>query len=125
MSLLYESTSFYRLKEICFIMAWNMNYNNKLIDRIISLLVCLSIPLVMFFSLFYISTNIKHDCDHDNCPICEEIELLQNVVKQVTAGLGTCLILSCILIPVIYKISAILQVYNNLTPISMKVRMNN
>lgn len=106
-------------------MAWNRNHNNKLINRIISILICLSILLVMFFSLFYISSNITHDCDHDNCPICEEIELLQNVVKQVGAGLGTCLILTCVFIPVIYKISAVLQVYNHLTPISMKVRMNN
>ena len=103
-----------------------MNRNDQqTYNRIIALIVSISIILVMFFSLFYITSHIDHDCSHDNCPICAEIEMLQNLIRQVGSGIGACLILLCIFIPLIYKISVYIRNSIAITPISKKVRMNN
>ena len=47
---------------------------------------CLVLLLALFTSAAYISREVHHTCTGDNCPICHEIQICQQILN--TTGTG-------------------------------------
>src|SRR5574344_69005 len=58
--------------------------------KIISIILCLTIFLVLIFSIYFISTELKHHCVGENCPICMELHACLQTIETI----GTALVLT-------------------------------
>ena len=79
----------------------DMNRTKNTFNIILGILTSIIILAVMFFAAYYMEAEIHHECTGEDCPICAEIEMLQNAVRQIGTG-------------VIY-IVVVVMVYDSLT----------
>ena len=81
--------------------------------------------MVMLASSFFISTEINHHCDGEDCPICACIQQCENTLRQV--GDGTVLLAVAIIPLILFVVSAVRAGFDSLreTLVSQKVRLNN
>ena len=94
-------------------------------NKILVILVCLIIVSVMFFAAYYIEAEVHHDCIGKDCPICAEIEILPNIVKQIGTGI-VCIPAVVIVCEAIIKIAPVVYMHILInTPVEDKVRLNN
>lgn len=79
---------------------------------------------VVLVSSFYIAGEAGHDCEGENCPVCETIRQCEAVLRQ--AGLGVILAASTVVPAVWIVLSGSLCPHNPVqeTLVSMKVRLN-
>ena len=49
--------------------------------RIAALLLAVTVLLVMLYSALFIAAEADHDCAGENCPICAQIAVCQNILK--------------------------------------------
>ncbi|MBR1865404.1 MAG: hypothetical protein IJ801_02740 [Lachnospiraceae bacterium] len=89
-----------------------------------ALLMCLIVMIVLFFSVYYIAVEEQHHCAGEDCPICAEIELFQNVVRQMGIGVVWNTAVSILLVPFVLKMTAAVHAICIHTLVSQKVRMN-
>ncbi len=54
--------------------------------RAISAVTAITVVFVLLFSILYIAVEADHDCTGENCPICEQIAICQQRLKQVSSG---------------------------------------
>ena len=64
-----------------------------------SLAVVLSIVLLAFFvcSILFIAHEADHDCSGEDCPICEEITVLEKAIEELGTGM-IALIITCAIV---------------------------
>ena len=55
----------------------------------IAAFLAVTILLVLLFSAAFIATEADHDCAGENCPICAQIAVCQNILK--TFALAVCI----------------------------------
>ncbi len=88
------------------------------------------IMAVIFFSLmllfsFYIAKEINHDCVGDNCPICQEISICENILRNISNDIainGFVFIYTYIS----YKIILLYNpIFSKITLVSLKVKLSN
>lgn len=95
-------------------------------NKILALIICMSILLTIFsatgFALFY----GNHECSGAHCTVCEHLNDLANISKEL--GDGTGLFLALLLITAIF-LKGLPKFYEEtlsiVSLISLKVRMNN
>ncbi|AUS97040.1 hypothetical protein CDQ84_12650 [Clostridium thermosuccinogenes] len=90
-----------------------------------ALILCICVAAALFFSTWFILSHADHDCTGDQCPVCAEIQTAENLLKQV--GLvGFCILFSFSNHLSSYSSGKYTLCYvNNITPVTLKVRMNN
>ena len=71
-----------------------------------SLAVVLSIVLLAFFvcSIFFIAHEADHDCVGEDCPICEEITILEKAIEELGTGVIAVLIACAIIFAFVDKL---------------------
>ncbi len=64
-----------------------------------SLAIVLSIVLIVFFvcSILFIAQEADHDCSGEDCPICEEIKVLEKAIEELGTGM-IAVIITCAII---------------------------
>ena len=64
-----------------------------------SLAIVLSIVLIAFFvcSILFITHEADHDCCGEDCPICEEITVLEKAIEELGTGV-IAVIITCTMI---------------------------
>ncbi|MGN0571418.1 MAG: hypothetical protein ACI4K9_04480 [Candidatus Fimenecus sp.] len=52
--------------------------------RIAAILLAVTVLFVMLYSALFIAVEANHDCVGENCPICYQINVCQNVLKNLS-----------------------------------------
>lgn len=79
----------------------------------------------MLFSVFFLSAEVGHECNHNDCPICACMQQCSNTIHSISDSFVA---VSAAIIPIIYFISfAKSDVFNIKaeTLVSQKVRLDN
>mgnify|MGYP000188915606 CR=1 FL=1 len=80
--------------------------------------------VVLFFS-FYIASEASHDCVGEDCPICQQISVCENVLRNISLGAAVT-IGTLMLISILYRRHVIdNKKFQACTLISLKVELLN
>lgn len=97
-----------------------MTKKNNLIISIVAVLVV----FVMLFCIAFIVIEANHDCEGEDCPICYEISVCEHVIKS-TWQAGVLAIIVLIFILFIDSIVVCTQNTNNISLVTLKVKLSN
>ncbi len=97
----------------------------KSTKRIVAWVALIATLFVVLFSAVYISENMAHHCDGEDCPICETLHQCTNIIKTIGSAvvIVATSILSIFYVKEILKADTDCVLCNSL--IIQKVRMNN
>ncbi len=98
--------------------------NSKMMDLMIAA-VGAAVAFVVLFSAIFITLETFHDCDGENCPICEMLQLCEENIDQLCDGSLFIAIVAPIMLLLAGSISVSLDVFLRPTPVTNMVRMNN
>lgn len=93
--------------------------------RIVAGIMCLMILLIMLSVSYYIASEVHHDCEGEDCPICAFIHQCETILSQF--GDGTVLLYAS-MVPVFFILVLTLpfeDVFRPGTPVLLKDRLNN
>ncbi len=79
---------------------------------------------LMLFSVFFIAVEAGHECEGEDCHICEIVELCSNTVRRMGEGAVTMFVSFMPLFFVVLAVSFANRIFSEETPVSQKVRMN-
>ena len=99
--------------------------SRTLLRKITAVIVSVLMICIVLFSVFYIATEVHHECEGEHCHVCECIEICVSILQRFgfktssasASGFLMLLAAMTVLIPV--------SVYTGKTPVSLKVRLNN
>lgn len=94
-------------------------------SRVTLLFVAGALLFVMLISAFYISSNANHDCIGENCAICHQIDLYENMHKALSIAFAVCGIADLIVVAYIGCVSVMSAATAQDTLISLKVELLN
>ena len=57
--------------------------------KIITLLLAVAVLFVMLYSALFIAAHADHDCVGENCPICYQINVCKNTLKNLLLAVCT------------------------------------
>ena len=91
--------------------------------RIISLIVAVAVFFVMLYSALYIAAEANHDCVGENCPICYQISVCENTLKNLSLAVCAVAFAAAFTYTLCRSISACADVTPSYTLISLKVKL--
>ena len=97
--------------------------NSELI-RVLSALAAFAMLSVILLASIFIVMEADHDCDGEECPVCQCLEQCQNALHQlsmVTAAVSVSTALAFFLTTTVFRFE---RVTRKDTPVSAKVRLN-
>ncbi len=81
--------------------------------------------VVLSFSAFYIASELNHECDGEDCPICEFMQQCVNTLHQISDG---AIAYAAAVVLIVYCLISVLD-YDSFidkdTLVSIKIRLNN
>ncbi len=95
--------------------------------RFLSLIVILAVSFAMLFSINYISVHSNHECTGHDCRICFVIEQCSNVIKKLGTAIALSVLFGIARNNIFTEIQDGMRSVNDeyITPITLKVQMNN
>lgn len=97
----------------------------KKANKLTSFIMAICISLTITFNNIYEIKNFNHKCSNNECPICNNIKQIQNNNYKLLMSLTN---INFILIPLIIIFFTLHKIYYlvlNITPVKLKVRMDN
>ncbi len=91
--------------------------------RIISLVVAVAVFFVMLYSALYIAAEANHDCVGENCPICYQISVCQNALKNLSLAVSAVAFAAAFTYTLCRSISSCAAVIPSYTLVSLKVKL--
>ena len=91
--------------------------------RIISLIVAVAVFFVMLYSALYIVAEANHDCVGENCPICYQISVCENTLKNLSLAVCAVAFAAAFTYTLCRSISACADVTPSYTLVSLKVKL--
>ena len=91
--------------------------------RIISLVVAVAVIFVMLYSALYIAAESNHDCVGENCPICYQISVCENTLKNLSLAVCAVAFAAAFTYTLCRSISACADVTPSYTLVSLKVKL--
>jgi len=91
--------------------------------RIISLIVAVAVFFVMLYSALYIAAEANHDCVGENCPICYQISVCENTLKNLSLAVCAVAFAAAFTYTLCRSISACADVTPSYTLVSLKVKL--
>ncbi len=91
--------------------------------RIISLVVAVAVFFVMLYSALYIAAEANHDCVGENCPICYQISVCENTLKNLSLAVCAVAFAAAFTYTLCRSISACADVTPIYTLVSLKVKL--
>lgn len=92
--------------------------------RSIALLVSFVVLFVMLCSAFYIVAEADHDCTGENCPICYQISVCQNTLKDLSFAVCTAAFGAAFTYTLCQSVSARTEDSQSNTLVSLKVKLS-
>jgi hypothetical protein len=97
---------------------------SKNLKNIVALSMTILIFLALIYAHIFIVTHIHHNCSGEGCPICSEIQLAKAMIQQISSAILTVIYLITFVCIMDEGISISNHVILSITPVQMKVRMN-
>lgn len=91
--------------------------------RIISLIVAVAVFFVMLYSALYIAAEANHDCVGENCPICYQISVCENTLKNLSLAVCAVAFAAAFTYTLCRSIPACADVTPSYTLVSLKVKL--
>ena len=91
--------------------------------RIISLIVAVAVFFVMLYSALYIAAEANHDCVGENCPICYQISVCENTLKNLSLAVCAVAFAAAFTYTLCRSISSSAAVIPSYTLVSLKVKL--
>ena len=91
--------------------------------RIISLIVAVAVFFVMLYSALYIAAEANHDCVGENCPICYQISVCENTLKNLSLAVCAVAFAAAFIYTLCRSISSCAAVIPSYTLVSLKVKL--
>ncbi|CDB29303.1 putative uncharacterized protein [Firmicutes bacterium CAG:137] len=91
--------------------------------RIAALLLAVTVLLVMLYSALFIAAEADHDCVGENCPICYQINVCQNALKNLSLAVCAVAFAAAFTYALCRSISACADVIPSYTLVSLKVKL--
>ncbi len=93
-------------------------------DRRIALkMTAILLVALTMFSAFFIILEADHDCSGEDCPVCAAIQLFGNILRYAGTKPDAITAVAALAFAIIYLSAA--GYTARVTPVSVKVRMNN
>ena len=91
--------------------------------RIISVVVAVAVFFVMLYSALYIAAEANHDCVGENCPICYQISVCENTLKNLSFAVCAVAFAAAFTYTLCRSITACADVTPSYTLVSLKVKL--
>lgn len=92
---------------------------------LISAVLCALLVVSTFASALFIALETEHDCEGEECHICECIELCEAILQQVETALPIVTASIVFSVVSIFLYLSDVDVFCLKTPVSQKIRLNN
>lgn len=99
--------------------------NRPIKRRMLATFICIIFILISFLSILFVIEHTEHSCTGDDCQVCAQLQTAQNLLKQIAVAMVGASFSAV-------KLSLLWLFLKNanghivlLTPIALKVRMNN
>ena len=79
----------------------------------------------MFFSVAFLSCNAHHDCSGENCPICEMMQMAENVLDKLSMAIAILAVALCLCVLAQESMAVFSDAITYYSPIKLKVKMLN
>lgn len=88
--------------------------------------ICMSVMLVMtvMLSNAYIVEEVHHTCSDDECPICENLKLCDQLLRQSSGGATVPVLVIAVPLYAADTLTDYQFIWDSITPVGDKVRMN-
>ena len=91
--------------------------------RIISLAVAVAVLFVMLCSAVFVAAEANHDCVGENCPICYQISVCENTLKNLSLAVCAVVFAAVFIYTLCRSISACADAITSYTLVSLKVKL--
>lgn len=92
--------------------------------RIAALLLAVTVLFVMLYSALFIAAETDHDCVGENCPICYQINVCQNTLKNLSLAVCAAAFAAAFTYTLCRSISACTDYAQSFTLVSLKVKLS-
>ena len=92
--------------------------------RIAALLLAVTILFVMLYSALFIAAEADHDCVGENCPICYQINVCQNTLKNLSLAVSAAAFAAAFTYTLCRGISVCTDYAQSYTLVSLKVKLS-
>lgn len=93
--------------------------------RIQAVLIAFAVLFIMLSSALYIAVEADHDCTGQDCPICEQIHVCENNLKNVSLAVCTVAFAAELQYILCRKISDCTDFVQSHTLVTFKVKLSN
>lgn len=100
-----------------------MNRHSK--KRLLAMLFCVCFIAVSLLTTTFIITHADHDCAGHDCPVCAQIHLAENLLKQLSMVTSCFAFTFAGLLAILSAFALIIPHIDLATPVTLKVKMNN
>ena len=83
------------------------------------------LAVVMLFSAVYLAVEADHDCSGDDCAICRQISICENLLKSLGLAGAAAAISAAFTYTVFRAILPCTETIGTLTLVSLKVKLSN
>ncbi len=94
--------------------------------KLLAGLMALTVLIMLLFSVFFITSEARHNCIGENCPICHEVQTCFQVLNTLgTSGLSTVV---AVLGAAHFFVICVIPVFHRIpshTLVSLKVKLTN
>lgn len=91
--------------------------------RIAALLLAVTVLLVMLYSALFIAAEADHDCVGENCPICYQINVCQNTLRNLSLAVSAAAFAAAFTYTLCRSIFFCTAVIPRYTLVSLKVKL--
>lgn len=95
------------------------------LKKSISIIVAVIIVITMFFSVAFLSCNAQHSCSGENCPVCEMMQMAENVLNKISMAIATVAVALCLCVLAQASMVVISEAITYYSPVKLKVKMLN
>ena len=92
-------------------------------NRIIAMFLAVMVLFVMLYSALFIVAHAEHDCVGENCPICYQISVCENTLKNLSLAVCAVAFAAAFTYTLCRSISACADVTPSYTLVSLKVKL--
>ena len=83
------------------------------------------LAVVMLSSAIYLAVEANHDCSGDDCAICRQISICENLLKSLGLGGAAAAITAVLTYTMCRAILPCAEMIDTLTLVSLKVKLSN
>ncbi len=83
------------------------------------------IVVTMLFSVAFLSCNAHHDCSGENCPICEMMQMAENILDKLSMAIATIAVALCLCSLAQESMAVFSDAIAHDSPVKLKVKMLN